>query len=97
MLLDGLGPRPPNLVVASVEAPGQEATDLVSASADSVLAWREVGTASGSLGSAFDVTVPAGGRLRVREIETFAASRTDRLDELTQRTVFSEILGPTVP
>ena len=98
VLLEGLGPQPPNLVVATVEEPGQEATDLVSASGDSNLAWRVVGTASGSLGTAFEVPVPvpATARVRVREIETFAASRTDRLDELTQRTVFSEILGPTV-
>jgi hypothetical protein len=98
VLLEGLGPQPPNLVVATVEEPGQEATDLVSASTDSNLAWSVVGTASGSLGTAFDVPVPvaATARVRVREIETFAASRTDRLDELTQRTVFSEILGPTV-
>jgi hypothetical protein len=96
VLLAGLGPQPANLVVATVEEPGQEATDLVSAGPDSNLAWRVVGTASGTLGTAFDVAVTATARLRVREVETSAASRTDRLDELTQRTVFSEILGPLV-
>lgn len=97
VLLEGVGPQPPNLVVATVEEPGSEATDLLAAGADPAIAWRVTATVSGTLGTSFEVPgVSPSARLRVREVETFAAARTDRLDELTQRTVFSEILGPPV-